>query len=296
MLQSHSYSTAPLILTHPAKCCCPPAAQLAIGADGLGRQTAVVLQHVVRALARDYSWRPHLPELLQGLDEVRCLGVDCLGQAGVAAGNTHTIVHWRPCCCGATRCSTATRNALTMHSTAPATLQLLDRRDKEAAGTDARSRNDRLRYNARLYRLLGAVLLAATPLMPLPPAVAPPGPGLASTVDQLRRLVQRMAMLVVGSCLAVQREYAAQRAQAAAGRVGLAVLDVEDDLGSALRSLGDVRQRLQVRRGLGWVWGLVWKSAGRLKAGPGLQFAVANWRKDCLFSTSKMCRRCPLAS
>lgn len=152
-----------------------------------------------------------------------------------------------------------------MHSTAPATLQLLDRRDKEAAGTDARSRNDRLRYNARLYRLLGAVLLAATLLMPLPPAVAPPGPGLASTVDQLRRLVQRMAMLVVGSCLAVQREYAAQRAQAAAGRVGLAVLDVEDDLGSALRSLGDVRQRLQVRRGLGWVWGLVWKSAGRLR-------------------------------
>ncbi|PRW59310.1 Cell division cycle-associated 7 [Chlorella sorokiniana] len=167
-------------------------AQLAVGADGLGQQTAVVLCHVVRALARDFSWRPHLPELLQGLDE------------------------------------------------------LLERRDKEVAATDARSRADRLRYGTRLYRLLGAVLLAATPLMPLPPAVAPPGPSLAATVDQLRRLAQRMAMLVVGSCLAVHREYAAQRAaKAAAGRVGLAALDVEDDLGSALRSLGDVRQRLQ---------------------------------------------------
>ncbi len=122
------------------------------------------------------------------------------------------------------------------------------------AGTDARSRADRLRYGARLYRLLGALLLAATPLMPLPPAVVPAGPSLAAVVDQLRRLLQRMSMLVVGSCLAVHREFVAQRAErAAAGRVGLAALDTEDDLGSALRSLGDVRQRLQVRPGgLGW--------------------------------------------
>lgn len=30
----------------------------------------MVLCHVMRALARDFSWRPHLPELLLGLDEV----------------------------------------------------------------------------------------------------------------------------------------------------------------------------------------------------------------------------------
>lgn len=116
------------------------------------------------------------------------------------------------------------------------------------AGSDPRSRTDRLRYGARLYRLLGAVLLAATPLMPLPPAVAPPGPALASTVDQLRRLAQRMAMLVVGSCLASQREFAEQQAaRAAAAKKGLAALDAKDDQGSALSVLGDVRQRLQVR-------------------------------------------------
>lgn len=125
--------------------------------------------------------------------------------------------------------------------------QLLERREKEAAGSDARARNDRLRYGARLYRLLGAVLLAATPLVPLPPAATPAGPALASTVEQLRRLAHRMAMLAVGSCLAVHREFVAQRAaRAAAGRGGLAALDVEEDLGSELLSLGDVRQRLQV--------------------------------------------------
>ena len=125
--------------------------------------------------------------------------------------------------------------------------QLLERREKEAAGTDAHARNDRLRYGARLYRLLGAVLLAATPLVPLPPAAATAGPALASAVEQLRRLAHRMAMLAVGSSLAVHCEFVAQRAaRAAAGRGGLAALDVEDDLGSELLSLGDVRQRLQV--------------------------------------------------
>lgn len=44
--------------------------QLAIGNDRCGEQTAAVLGHVVRALAADFSWRPHLLELLQGLDEV----------------------------------------------------------------------------------------------------------------------------------------------------------------------------------------------------------------------------------
>ncbi len=51
-----------------------PFVQLAVGADGRGQQTAAVLCHVMRALARDLSWRPHLPELLQGLDEVRLVG------------------------------------------------------------------------------------------------------------------------------------------------------------------------------------------------------------------------------
>ena len=153
-------------------------------------------------------------------------------------------------------------------------MQLLERREKETVGDAHNSQLARLRYSARLYRLLAPVLLAATPvaLAPAGPAAAAAGmpgrwggaamggsSGASSAVvaERLRRLAQRMAMLAAGSCIAVHREFKTRRdseaAAAAAVGGGLLAIAVEYDGGDALLSKGEVRARLKVGwAGLGW--------------------------------------------
>jgi hypothetical protein len=133
------------------------------------------------------------------------------------------------------------------------------------------SQQARLRYSARLYRLLAAVLLAATPVALAPagpaarlqrsgmPAASAGGSGSSSAVaaERLRRLAQRMAMLAAGSCIAVHREFRTRQnleaAAAAAAGGGMSAIAIEDDGGEALLSKGDVRARLKVgAAGLDW--------------------------------------------
>lgn len=121
-------------------------------------------------------------------------------------------------------------------------LQLLEKREKEAPGGAAHARRDGLRYGSRLYRLLGAMLQAAHPIAANPSAPPP-------ALDQLRRLALRMAWQAAASCLAVQQEWDARRAGEGSGQ-GRAEAD---DVGLVLRSKAEVRQRLQVR-GLQGLW------------------------------------------
>lgn len=125
--------------------------------------------------------------------------------------------------------------------------QYLDKRDKEGGTAEAHTWRARLHYGARLYRLLAAMLLAATPVALLPgaaSAVVPPA------VAQLRRLADRMGTLAAGSCLALHRAFTQrQRAEEAKRRGQLQAADYEEDPGAALVSRADVRQRLKVRRG-----------------------------------------------
>ena len=120
--------------------------------------------------------------------------------------------------------------------------QLLERRERETARSEAHTRQDKLRYGMRLYRLLTALLLAAAPMVRRQ-GVAAAGPPCsragAGAAGPLWRLVQRMATLATGSCLSVHRDC---HAVAGAPPPG------SDDggAGCVLRHKADLRQKLQV--------------------------------------------------
>lgn len=115
-------------------------------------------------------------------------------------------------------------------------MQLLERRGKEATGSPVHAWRDRLRYGARVYRLLAAIL---------PPLVQSPRlPALA--VDQLRRLTQHMATLAAASLVAMQQEFSSRRAAEGLGVGGAPPAEHEDEPGLRLSNKADVRQQLQV--------------------------------------------------
>lgn len=147
-------------------------------------------------------------------------------------------------------------------------LQLLEKREREAPGGAAHARRDSLRYGARLYRLLGAALQAAHPI-----AASPSAPPAA--LDQLRRLALRMSWQAAASCVAVQQEWDARRAGEGSG-FGRADAD---EVGLVLRSKAEVRQRLQgLPFGqLGSLWGvlLAWGAPDACRHTEALLKAVA---------------------
>lgn len=122
-------------------------------------------------------------------------------------------------------------------------LQVLARREGEAAALEGAAA--RMRYCARLYRLLGAVLQPAARLArgQLAPPQQPAAPGYRSAppgrppASPLQQLLQRAALLAASSCTAAhawQRER-----QPPAG--GKQTAEME------LRTAADLRAMLQVR-------------------------------------------------
>lgn len=119
--------------------------------------------------------------------------------------------------------------------------QLLERRDKETAGSNIQTKCDRMRYRTRLFRVLADVLVAAAPVACSSATTAATvfrgtraaGSAAVPARRSLVKLSQRMAWLAAGGCIAVHQDFARAEGQAEFSAEGL------------LRSRADVRQSLQ---------------------------------------------------
>lgn len=176
----------------------------------MGCNTAPLLEAVLKRFSNEPTWRPLLGELLQNVDDVSLS---------------------RMCVCS---CFCVADHF------APALIQVLEQRLKDT-GSTAHHRSERLRYGARLYRLLAAIIKAAASAAwsTIATLRAPPLSGhrrqLPLPTPLLMQLAQRMAMLALESFPAVKEEAAAMVACGPAA----------DSLDAQLRGKGVLRQSLQ---------------------------------------------------